>query len=339
MKSSAEVVVVTNRMDPAALELLRANFKVVANTDEQPWTREELLTRAENASGVVAFMTDRMDDAFLSKCPHLKIVSCALKGYDNFDVEAFKRRGVWLSIVPDLLSMPTAELTVGLMIAAARTFHRGDRFVRSGNFRGWRAIWSGSAISGSVVGIVGMGSLGGAIARCLKGFDAQIVYHDVRQVSSDQLKEPNLTRVEFDELLSRSDFIVLAAPLLPQTTHIIDSRALTLIKHGAILINTARGSLVDEEAVAEALKSGVLSAYAADVFELEDQIRPSRPLKISPQLLDSDRTIFTPHIGSAIPTVRREIELFAANSIVQFFDGVRPPPGAVFQVGRTSAPC
>ena len=184
-----------------------------------------------------------------------------------------------------------------------------------------------------------MGSLGSAIAKCLKGFNPQIIYHDVRQISSDRLKELGLTWVERDELLSRSDFIVLAAPLLPQTTHMIDSRALALVKHGAVLINAARGSLVNEEAVAEALKNGALSAYAADVYELEDQIRSGRPLEIPPQLLNSDRTIFTPHIGSAIPAIRREIELFAANSIVQFFDGVRPPPGAVFQVGRNSAPC
>jgi len=323
------ITVVTNRMDAGALKLLQSRCRVVANSQDQPWTRSDLLDRARGATALLAFMTDRIDDEFLENCPCLKIVACALKGFDNFDVEAFSRRGIWLSVVPDLLSAPTAELAIGLMIAAARNVLNGDRLVRSGIFQGWRPTHAGLALYGSTVGIVGMGSLGRAIALRLKGFEAKLVYYDTHHAPHDLEQELGLQGVACEELLRISDFILLAVPLTAQTTHLIDGAALELMKPTTVLINTARGSLVDEAAVAAALSAGKIAAYASDVFELEDQMRPDRPRSISSGLMAHPRTIFTPHVGSAIPVIRRQIEVFAANSIVRFLDGVRPPPGAV----------
>lgn len=323
------VAVVTNRIDPSALQLLGSVCRVVTNDSGQPWTKGELIARTSSATALLAFMTDSVDDEVLANCPHLKIVSCALKGYDNFDVEAFSRRGVWLTVVPDLLSAPTAELTLGLMIAAARKITEGDSFVRSGGFHGWRAGRAGTVIAGSTVGIIGMGSLGRAIARCLSGFGARLIYCDPRPAPTATERELGIARVDLAELLPISEFVLLAAPLSPRTTHLMDRQALGRMKQGAILINTARGSLVDESAVAAALEEGRLGAYAADVFELEDQMRPDRPKAIPSGLITSRSTVFTPHVGSAVPSIRREIERYAANSIVQFFQGMRPPPGAI----------
>lgn len=332
----AKTVLVTNAVDPAVLAHLRPHCRVVANAEPQPWTRSELQAYAREATGILAFMTDCIDEAFLTACPQLRIVACALKGYDNFDIDAFTRRGVWLTVVPQLLSIPTAELTIGLMIAAARQIVAGDRLVRSGDFRGWRPTHSGSLIAGSTVGIIGMGALGRAIAERLAGFGVRAVYCDPCALDAAAEREMRVARVSFDALLSASDIVILAAPLSSDTIHLIDSSALTRIKRGAILVNAARGSLIDEAAVAAALDDGTLAAYAADVFEMEDWARPDRPRSLSARLVDSPKTVLTPHLGSAIPSVRREIAMQAADSIVQFLRGVRPPPGAVNRPSRVA---
>jgi len=325
----SRTVLITNPVDSEVLAYLRTQCRVVENAESRPWTRQELLDHARDATAILAFMTDCIDEAFLAACPKLRIVACALKGYDNFDVEAFTRRGVWLTVVPHLLTVPTAELALGLMIAAARNIADGDRFVRSGTFQGWRPTYSGVLIAGATVGIVGMGALGQALAERLAGFGVRLVYCDPRPLDAAAERELRVARLPFDELLSASDIVILAAPLSRDTVHLVDAVALARIKRGAILVNVARGSLVDEEAVAAALDDGTLAAYAADVFEMEDWARPDRPRSISPRLMGSPKTVLTPHLGSAIPSVRREIAMQAADSIVQFLRGVRPPPGAV----------
>jgi len=326
---NVKTVLVTNTIDPAVLARLRPHCRVVANSEPRPWTRQELLAHAREATAILAFMTDCIDEAFLSVCPKLRIVACALKGYDNFDTDAFTRRGVWLTVVPELLSVPTAELTIDLMIAAARNIVEGSHFIRSGAFQGWRPFHSGSLVAGSTVGIVGMGVLGRAITERLAGFGVRMVYCDTRVIEGAVERHLQIARLSFDDLLSESDFVILAVPLSSGTTHLIDSSALARVKRGATLVNTARGSLVDEEAVAAALESGALAAYAADVFEMEDWARPDRPRSIPTRLIESPKTVLTPHIGSAIPSVRREIAAQAADSIIEFLRGVRPPPGAV----------
>ncbi|HCD84363.1 MAG TPA: hydroxyacid dehydrogenase, partial [Agrobacterium sp.] len=162
--------VVTNWVHPEILEVLKEVGPVVANTTRQPWSREEIVSHAKDADAMVAFMTDHVDEAFLAACPDLKLISCALKGADNFDVDACRRMGVAVSIVPDLLTAPTAELAIGLTIALGRNILLGDRSIRSSGFDGWRPELYGTGLDGSTVGIVGMGAVGQAIAHRLKGF-------------------------------------------------------------------------------------------------------------------------------------------------------------------------
>jgi phosphonate dehydrogenase len=333
MQSSAKVVI-SSWVHPEVRTLLDGTCTVVPNDTRQALAPENLRERCRDAHGLMAFMPERVDDAFLAACPDLRVIACALRGYDNFDVEACTRRGVWLTIVPDLLTAPTAELTIGLMIALGRNILPGDRLVRGGDFGGWRPTLYGQGIDGSTVGLLGAGAVGKAIARRLAGFRTTLLYTDNTSLSADQEDELRLRRVALGELLERSDFVVLCLPLLHDTRHLVNRDFLARMKPGALLINTARGSLVDEAAVADALEGDRLAGYAADVFSMEDWALPDRPREVLARLLKSHKTVLTPHLGSAVDRVRREIALQAAESMLQALRG-EVPAGAV---NRPSSP-
>jgi phosphonate dehydrogenase len=333
MQSPAKVVI-SSWVHPDVRTMLDGTCTVVPNDTRQALAPAELRERCRDAHGLMAFMPERVDDAFLAACPDLLVIACALKGYDNFDVEACTRRGVWLTVVPDLLTAPTAELTIGLMIALGRNIPQGDRLVRGGGFGGWRPILYGQGIDGSTVGLIGAGAVGKAVARRLAGFRTTLLYTDNTPLPSDQEDELRLRRVALGELLEQSDFVVLCLPLLHDTRHLVDRDFLARMKSGALLINAARGSLVDEAAVADALEGDRLAGYAADVFSLEDWALPDRPREVSARLLESHKTVLTPHLGSAVDCVRREIALQAAESMLQALRG-EVPAGAV---NRPSSP-
>lgn len=321
-------VVISSWVHPEVRSLLGRNCAVVPNDTRQALASEVLLERCRDAHGLMAFMPECVDDAFLAACPDLRVIACALKGYDNFDVEACTRRGVWLTIVPDLLTAPTAELTIGLMIALGRNILPGDGLVRGGDFSGWRPTLYGHGIDGSTVGLLGAGAVGKAIARRLAGFRTTLLYTDNTPLSADHEDELRLRRVALADLLEQSDFVVLCLPLLHDTRHLVDRNFLARMKLGALLINTARGSLVDEAAVADALEGDRLAGYAADVFSMEDWALPDRPREVSARLRESHKTVLTPHLGSAVDRVRREIALQAAESMLQALRG-EVPAGAV----------
>ncbi|MGL5446931.1 MAG: phosphonate dehydrogenase [Rhabdaerophilum sp.] len=320
-KYMARKTVVTNWVHPEVLDLLRTRGPVEFNSAREPWTRHELVSRAREADAMVAFMTDHVDEAFLAQCPELRVIACALKGADNFDLVACRRSGVAVSIVPDLLTAPTAELTIGLMISLGRNLLQGDRKIREGTFAGWRPILYGSGLDGASVGIIGIGAVGQAIAHRLRAFRCRLLYSDVRPLSPAKEDTAGLLRRNLLQLLSESDYVVLALPLVENSFHIINGEAIARMKPGALLINPARGSLVDETAVADALEAGHLGGYAADVFELEDWARADRPNRIEQRLLEHPHTILTPHLGSAVDLVRRDIALAAARDILRFLDG------------------
>jgi len=322
-------VVLSSWVHAEVIRLLETSCEVVSNETREALERKELLRRCRDAFGLMAFMSERIDDSFLAECPNLRIIACALKGYDNFDMEACTRRGVWLTIIPDLLTASTAELTIGLMIALGRNVLPGDRLIRSGRFRGWRPILYGQGINGSTVGFFGAGAVGQAIARRLSGFNATLLYADEVSLSPDQEGELRIRRVPPEELLTQSDFVALCLPLQASTRHLVNADFLRAMKPGAMLVNTARGSLVDEAAVAEALETGTLGGYAADVYAFEDWALTDRPNEIPEALLNAmDRTVLTPHIGSAVDRVRQEIALQAARSVLQALRG-EVPYGAV----------
>ncbi len=317
-------VVITSWVHQEVIQLLEQSCEVIPNNEREPLPHEEILRRTQDAHALMVFMTDSIDDDFLGACPNLKIVAAALKGYDNFDVDSCTRRGIWFTIVPDLLTIPTAELAVGLLIGLTRKMLDGDRFVRAGHFRGWRPKLYGTGLAGRPLGIVGMGALGRAVAKRLAGFDMELLYTDKLPLAEDAERAWGLSRVSLDSLLGQSDFVLLSVPLTADTFHLVDERALAKMKPGSFLVNVGRGPVVDERAVASALQSGHLAGYAADVFEFEDWVRKDRPTCIPPSLMETSGTFFTPHLGSAVDDARRKIALEAARNILQAFQGTRP---------------
>lgn len=320
-------LVITHKVHQEVLDYLDPHCEIVANQTAESLAPEEVLRRVSEADAMMAFMPDRVDADFLAACPKLKIIGAALKGYDNFDAEACETRGVWLSFVPDLLTVPTAELAIGLTIALTRRLMQADAKVRSGKFVGWRPEFYGLGISGSTVGIVGMGAIGQAIAKRLNDWGGTLLYTDRAPVPDTEADYTIVWR-SLGDLLAKSDIIILALPLTSDTIHFINDKALALMKEGAYLINPCRGSVVSEAAVLKALMSGRLGGYAADAFELEDWAREDRPREIDPGLLSHPNTLFSSHIGSAVKKVRLEIELRAAENILQALSGRQPMDAA-----------
>lgn len=317
-------VVLTHRVHQEVLARLNDRCDVMANQTPETLSRDEVRNRVASAEAMMAFMPDRIDAEFLAACPNLRVVGAALKGFDNFDVAACTARGVWLTFVPDLLTVPTAELAIGLTIGLTRKLIQADARVRSGSFEGWRPELYGLGIAGSEIGIVGIGAIGRAVAERLAGWGANIRYTDRTRLAEPDEMRLGLTWASLETLLGTSDIVVLALPLTGETLHTINPETLSLLRPGAYLVNPCRGSVVDEAAVLAALESGRLGGYAADVFEMEDWARQDRPGSIAPALLAHPHTMFSPHIGSAVRKVRLAIEMRAAQNILQALSGLRP---------------
>ena len=323
-------VVLTHWVHPEVLDFLRESCDVVENPTRETLPKDEILRRTQDAQGVMVFMPDSIDRTFLDACPNLKVIAGALRGYDNFDVAACRDRNIFFTIVPDLLAAPTAELTVGLMIGLGRRMLEGDAHIRSGHFAGWQPTLYSLGLLGKTVGIVGMGKLGRELAPRLAGFGCRLIYSDPVPLPTALEAQWQIEAVAFKELLQTSDYVVLMVPLLPSTLHLVGRDEIAVMKPGSLLINPCRGSVVDEAAVADAIASGHLAGYAADVFEMEDWARADRPRVIDSRLLqDRVRTFFTPHLGSAIEDVRRDIAMEAAVNLVQALQG-NVPQGSLY---------
>ncbi|SDS23601.1 phosphonate dehydrogenase [Halopseudomonas litoralis] len=332
-------VVITHKVHDETLELLAPHCELITNQTTETLPRDEVLRRVSNAQAMMAFMPDRVDADFLDACPQLKVVGAALKGFDNFDVQACTQRDVWLTFVPDLLTVPTAELTVGLTIGLVRQVKAADEHVRSGNFQGWTPQFYGLGIEGSTVGIVGMGAIGKALAQRLKGWGAKVRYSELQALNAVEEAALDIEFCSLEALLETSDIVMLALALNSHTLHTIDASRLALMKAGAFLVNPCRGSVVDEQAVLDALRSGHLGGYAADVFEMEDWAREDRPRAIDPDLLAQPNTVFSAHIGSAVSGVRLAIERRAAENILQALKGDIPKDAANHVAKAGAAAC
>lgn len=312
-------VVVTNRIHADVEARLARHASLDVNTGIEPWSGAELAERLRGATAMMGFMTDSVDAGLLAGAPRLAVVACALKGFDSYDIAACTARGVWVSIVPDLLTEPTAELAVGLTIGLARHLRAADVYVRSGGFQGWRPTFYGTGLAGAVVAIVGLGRVGQAIARRLAGFECHLL-----GVDPSAAPPAGVMAVTLAEAAARADYVVVAAPLTSTTRHLIGRDHLAVAKPSSLWINVGRGSVVDEDAMAEALWSGAIAGYAADVFAFEDWALADRPSAIPARLLAHPATLFTPHLGSAVHAVRRAIEHRAADNIMDVLEGRAP---------------
>lgn len=325
--------------DMVICRLRDCHFRVMANRRREPWPRNRWLHNLSAADAVIAFMPDHIDDEVLRHCKQLKIIAGALKGYDNIDVEACARRGIMVTHSQRSLTAAVAELTVGLLIGISRNLLIGDRLVRAKRFHGWRPQLYGVGLAGSTVGFIGMGEIGQATVARLRAFDCRFVYFDVQRLPEPAERELRVKYLPLRELAAVCDFVILAIPLMPDTLHLVNSEFLALMKPSAYLINPARGSLVDEAAVARAIRDGKLGGYAADVFEFEDLARRDRPAGVVPALLKTERAILSPHLGSAIDSVRCAVAMDAADNIVHFFTGGTLSGVVTPATRKEAAPC
>jgi phosphonate dehydrogenase len=288
---------------------------VYMNPGPEPLPRADLKAHAAQAEALMAFMTERIDADLLDACPKLKIVAGALKGFDNVDLDACAARGVTFTYVEDLLTIPTAELALGLMIGLCRNMLPGDAHVRSGSFKGWRPRLYGGSLEGACVAVIGAGAVGQALLGMLSGFKCRKRYTDVAPLPPETEAALGAKFAELDDIITTADFVVLAVPLTAKTLGLVNRSFLDRMKPGAYLVNPARGSIVVETEVARALQTGHLAGYAADVFEMEDMSRADAPPQIARELLAAPNTFFTPHLGSAVVQTRAQIAASAASSI------------------------
>jgi lactate dehydrogenase-like 2-hydroxyacid dehydrogenase len=283
-----------------------------------PPARAELLRRVAGCGGVLTLLTDRVDDEFLDAAgPQLRVVSNYAVGFDNIDVPACTRRGIPVGNTPGVLTDTTADLAWALLMAAARRLPEGDRYVRDGRWKTWGPLLLlGPDVHGSTIGIVGFGRIGQAVARRAAGFGMTVLYHDVNRLP-DAVTEPlGASYVPLEELLARSDFVSLHVNLTAETRRLINDRTLALMKPTAVLVNTSRGPVVDQRALADALRGGVIWAAGLDVTDPE-------PIPMDDPLVGLDNCLIVPHIASASRATRGKMAAMAAANLVA---GVRGEP-------------
>ncbi|HOO76727.1 MAG TPA: D-glycerate dehydrogenase [bacterium] len=311
-------VFVSRKIPEEGLRTLeRAGVPFEVNPDDRVLSPGELASACRDADGLLCLLTDRIDRNLLDAAPSLRGIACMAVGHDNVDLAECTRRGIPVSNTPGVLTEATADLAWALLLAAARNLNRAERFLRKGKFRGWSpTLFLGAELAGKTLGIVGAGRIGTAVARRAAGFGLRIVYAS-RSPRPDLERELGAERLPLEALLKEADFVTLHVPLTPETEHLIDRERLALMKPDAVLVNTSRGPVVDEGALAEALNSGRLGAAGLDVFEEEPAVHPA--------LLGAENAVLLPHIGSATRETRGRMAAMAAENLCCMLAGRMPP--------------
>ncbi len=310
-------IVVTGRIPESGLEILRSVGEVWAWTEDEPIPTDVRDARLADADAAVTLLTDRVDDAFLAAAPNVRVIANVAVGYDNVDVDACTARGVVVTNTPGVLTDATADLTMALLLMVTRRLGEGERLIRSGTPWKWgMSMMLGAGAQGRRLGIVGMGAIGQAVAARASAFGMEIVYHNRGAVDDGTARRLGATRVGLDELLATSDVVSLHCPSTDATHHLIDSAALGSMRPDSFLINTARGPIVDEAALAEALASGTIAGAALDVFENEPDVHPG--------LLGLDNVVMVPHLGSATVETRGAMADLAARNVAAVLAGNAP---------------
>lgn len=314
-------VFVSQRIFPEGLEILEnAGLEIDLNDVNTPLPKKEFIARLQKADGLVCLLTDTVDAEVLDSVPNLKIVANVAVGYNNIDVETATKHGIMVTNTPDVLNEATADLAFALLLAAARRLGEAERYLRAGKFDGWELFQPhlGLGVWGKTLGLVGMGRIGQAVARRARGFNMQVLYHNRSRADAEIETELGARYVSFEELLQESDYLSLHTPLTDDTKHLLSTPEFEKMKSDAILINTARGPVVDEAALADALEQGLIRGAALDVFEEEPEVHP--------KLLElEEHVVLVPHIGSATYDTRRGMSTLAAENAAAGLTGKRPP--------------
>jgi glyoxylate reductase len=307
----------TRQLFQAARTILDEHFQVDYWKGDK-LSRADLLKHVADKDGLVCLLTEKVDEELLSAAPKLRIAATVSVGYDNIDVPACTKHKVVATNTPGVLDDTTADFAWTLLMAVARRLLEGDSWMRSGSWNGWDLDQLvGGDVWGKTLGVLGFGRIGRGVARRALGFQMRVLYNDAVRAPADVEKELNAEFVDRDRLFRESDFVSLHVPLLPDTRHLISKDNLEKMKRTAFLVNTSRGPVVDEAALAEALENGKIAGAALDVFEHEPKVHPA--------LLTRKDVILTPHMASASLDTRTKMAVMAANNVVALFEGRRPP--------------
>ena len=312
-------VVVTGKIPAVALERLRAEHTVDAWEDESPISRDELLKRVAGADAIVSLLTEKIDAELLDAAgKQLRSVSNVAVGYNNIDVPACRERNVLVTNTPGVLTDATADIAMALILMSTRRLAEGERVIRAQQPWQWGMFYMlGSSIQGSQLGIVGMGQIGAAVARRARAFGMTIAYTKRSPLDAETAKELNATHMELDELLATSDVVSLHCPYSPETHHLMNASTIGKMKKSAYLINTARGPVVDEEALATALQQGKIAGAGLDVFEKEPTVHQA--------LIGLDNVVLIPHLGSATVETRTAMANLAVTNALAVLSGKTAP--------------
>jgi len=309
-------VTVTRRLYPFLIDELRSTCSLADNQDDVTLTAEQLARRLADADGALIVAGERIDDALLAACPRLKVVANVAVGYNNLDLAACTRHGVAATNTPDVLNETTADHGFALLLAAARRVGEAERWLRAGHWKRWQFdMFPGADLHGRTLGVIGMGRIGRAIARRAAGFSMRVVYHNRTRLPADE--EGGAGWLARDDLLRQSDHVVLMVPYSPATHHLIGEAELALMKPTAVLVNLARGGVVDDAALVRALRDGRLAAAGLDVFEGEPQLNPG--------FLELENVVLTPHIASSTRATREAMARLAMHNLAETLAGRRPP--------------
>ncbi len=314
-------IFITRKVFREAIDILKKDQHTIdINNTDRILPNRELVKRAHGKAGLVCLLNDRIDSKVMDELPSLKVISNIAVGYDNIDIAAATRRGIMVTNTPGVLTETTADLAFALLLGAARRIPEADQYIRAGKFKNWQLMQPhmGVDIYEKTLGIVGMGAIGQAVAkRSRKGFDMRVIYFSSSRKERAE-KRFGAKFVSFDELLSKSDFISIHVPLTEKTRHMFSSTEFKRMKNTAILINTARGPVVDEAALVAAIKDGQIGGAALDVFEEEPTVHPEL-MKLE------ENVVLAPHIGSASIETRLRMSIMAAENMIQGLKGNRPP--------------
>ncbi len=311
-------VLISRQLPEPAVQLARSRAEVDAYAKDAPMPRAELLERLDGKQGLICVISEVIDEALLAARPGLRVVSNVAVGYNNVDVAACTRRGVVVTNTPDVLTDTTADFAWTLLMATARRLVEADRYTREGRFHQWEyMLLQGGDVHGKTLGVVGFGRIGRAMARRAMGFDMRVLYQDAVAADPATERTLNATRVDLATLLRDSDFVTLHTPLLPETRHLINADSLRTMKKTAYLINAARGPVVDEAALVQALAEGRIAGAGLDVFEEEPTVHPG--------LIGLPNVVLAPHIASASHETRLQMATLAVGNCLAVLEGKTPP--------------
>jgi glyoxylate reductase len=310
-------IFLTRQLPPQSMQILRDNSELTVNPDDRVLSKEEIIAGVQQADGLLCLLNDTIDAEIMDANRDLRVIANFAVGFNNIDIAAANQRKIPVTNTPGVLTDTTADMAWALLMAAGRRVAEGDRFVRTRGWHGWGPLqYLGSDVTGTKLGIIGLGRIGKAMVRRARGFDMEIFYWNRNRLQESEEREWGVTYLPMDDVFANSDYVSIHVALNDQTRHLVGARQLRLMKPTAILINTARGPVIDENALVQALSSGQIAAAGLDVYENEPQLEA--------ELYELENAVLAPHLGSATIGTRTKMGNMAAENCLAACHGKRP---------------